>query len=388
MPAPALLGGLAAFMARHAGTADDLFRRAFEGGGCRTTALLPVHVDAGNSVEVPRIAPLTLRSCKHAPGFVAEGGHGVEDTLLASSVYATRGEVGLLDALQVCPRCGNVLRSFRGYVGEVYASGSGSEPVYRSGPEPGRRVQTHVGIDRRRRGAAAQVLYAREVLDEQSEAGSERFAALVEGDDAVLRWLAGALTRPEATLRLGNALARGLGRCLVERFEPAPPLPSLEGRIEAFGRVFAGVPVEGVPIALTLETPALFVDPFLRPQLRPGGGDLLQERGSTPAEVEAEAVLGRLVRVHQVARPHQALGWNGRTRWPHRAEQGLEAGSVLLFAAPEVDDALVSALAHVEREGVGVRRGQGYGRVRVCDPIHTGLHEMRAARAAMEAVTA
>jgi len=385
VPPPTLRGALAAAVDR-AGADPGTMERLFDRAGCRTSALVPS--GPGEAPALPQVAPLTLRTCKRRGGFRADAtpehstpqheAHGVEDTLFASLALALQDDPSPLQALRTCrvDGCGNVLKR----KGGLLRPPGSEEGAFRTQPLPGRRTQTHVGIDRRRDGAASGALYAREVINEKMSGGDGGLVptpmqAAVTGSPEVLSVLEDALAQEEE-LRVGTALSRGLGHCEVKT-PPLRDLPSqlpIRERIEAFNERWQERGGEGGPlVALTLQTPALFVDKFLRPETAPSGRDLLQAAGD---EEHAHAeVLSSLDRVHQVARPYQLQAWNGLAGFPHATDQGLKAGSVLVYRADEITDALLDALSHVEQAGIGLRRELGLGRVRVCDPVHTRAHE-------------
>lgn len=348
--------------------------------GCRTSSLLPS--DSGLLGEVSP-GPLTLRTCKRHGGLHDDGGHGVQDVLLDALLFARHDNPDALRALQTCDvdGCSQVLTDMDG------ALGVGPDQTFYRPPVPDRQTQAHVGLDRRRQGAASGILYSRELISEKTGAENElrptRMQADVTGPSDVMDALAPALRG--STLRVGTARSRGLGRCRVEACRevspesmvPAPvPLPQ---RIEQFNECWsrwceahnhAG---DGVLLTMTLRTPGLFVDAFLRPSLSPDGTALLQAGGEE--EQAAAATLAQLEKVHQLARPVQVHAWNGMAEFPHRSAQGLVSGSVLVFKAEEISDELLRALRRVEHAGIGLRRHFGFGRVRVCDPTHTHLHE-------------
>lgn len=371
VPPQTLRGALAA-TAERAGIGTDTKDRLFGTEGLRSSALVP----AGGADGLPVAAPLTLRTCKRNGGFRSEeNAHGVEDTLFASLQLALDGETGGLEDQRTCQveECGHVMTRKGGLVRR-------GESGYRTQPHPGKRTQAHVGLDRRRDGAASGMLYAQEVVNEKTTVGGAEglcpttYRAAVTGDEADLSRLSEALSAV-GTVRVGTALSRGLGRCEVEDFRPrASPAP-LEKRVEAFNEAFQGaVGAREKPlVALTVRTPALFVDDFLRPEPAPDGGQLLQAARSSGAS-HAEA-LADLDRAHEVARSYQFQAWNGLAGFPHATDQGLRAGSVLVYRAPALTEELLSALAHVEEAGIGLRRELGLGRVRVCDPIHTEVHQ-------------
>ena len=66
--------------------------------------------------------------------------------------------------------------------------------------------------------------------------------------------------------------------------------------------------------------------------------------------------------------PALAQGWNAILGLPKPDAPGLGRGSVFLFKLNDTADQ--QRLAEMEANGVGERREEGFGRVRVCDPFH------------------
>lgn len=374
-----LRGALANFALRYVSDDDEPFQQAFVEGSLRPSTLYPVAGIPGMVLdgEIVREAPLTLLTCKR---FDKE--HGVEDSLFATTHLALsqasrkpsqdrdRSSLDAMAPLVECPRCKNVLKPLGGTL--IY-DGNAYSPV----AKPGKRLQTHVGLDRARRGAAQGILYSREVMNESTSEQEAILQTTVSGEEDLLEWLGGIL-RPGEILHIGNAISRGLGRCEVVLFDPSDPPASVNERIGSFNEQFSDYTGIGehTLVSLTLETPAFFVDEFLFPQLSPEGAHLAQAFGSD--ERHYEDVLRHLKKVHQVARPYRHTGWNQLAGFPRSTEMGLQSGSVLVFEAERLDDALIDALTHIETAGIGLNREAGFGNVRVCDPIHTDLHQLSA----------
>ena len=56
---------------------------------------------------------------------------------------------------------------------------------------------------------------------------------------------------------------------------------------------------------------------------------------------------------------------------PRANEIAIDTGSVFLFASSrELDDALIQKLLRLEEEGIGRRKKEGFGRIRISDPFH------------------
>jgi len=385
VPAPTLRGALAGALDR-LGVGKGEMNRLFGPNGIRTTRLVPAvrHLAprAGEADHgISRPAPLTLRTCKRHAGFDGEGAsgaeepaHGVEDTLWASTRFALTGDAAGLADVQTCQQCGNVLKPLGGTIHQ-------ERNHYQTEPTLPKETAVHVGRDRRRRGASGGVLYAQQMIRETRSSHPVVLEAIVRGAPEDAKRLTEELNKDAFKLMIGTGTSRGLGRCTVRSFEHLQGSHSVEERLTALQKdleenapdLRAALPGDGPLITMTLETSAFFVDPWLAPNMSPAGKDLLQ--AATDEEASHAEALARLAPVHQIGRPDRLQAWNGLAGFPHATDQGLTAGSVLVFQAPSVDSALVEALEHIEAAGVGLRRELGFGTVRVCDPIHIDIHE-------------
>lgn len=372
IPAPSIRGAVAAQIARNGGASDPAFDAAIVKGGLRFSAMLPVR-DASVVDVMP--APLSLLSCKLHPGLAGvEKGHGVEDSLFINTAYALKpDDPAVMYALRNCrvEGCNNILKPYKQHL-EHHMEGG-----YWPGPSPGKRLQTHAGLDRARHGSAKGILYSREVINEVSpdrEDGAMLFQASITGSSDLMAWLNKKVKAGDQLL-IGNAISRGLGRCQVLKLSKAPDKPGISARIEKFNAAAQGHKLEkGTWISLTLHTPAFFVDDYLMANLAPQGSDLLQA-AETNEEQHAGVLVG-LEKIYQNARPYRLTGWNQQAGFPRTTEMGLQAGSVMVFRAPALTDELIAALTHLESAGIGLNREAGFGKVSVCDSVHTDLHEI------------
>jgi CRISPR-associated protein Csx10 len=94
------------------------------------------------------------------------------------------------------------------------------------------------------------------------------------------------------------------------------------------------------------------------------------------AELLSEATGGAIgvdevTLVRSYASYHYAGGWNSAWRMPKPAEVCTDRGSVYLFhARGGLSSGHYRALADLQQRGVGERKAEGYGQVRVCDDFH------------------
>ena len=282
-------GALAGLALRTVRAEDDRFQQAFVQGGVRTSSLLPLVVEGDNQLQEVDVieAPQTLMTCKR----VRE--HGYIDGLFATTHYALLNErseglagakeiqdrIKAMESIRECPipDCESVLKAAGGQLSYDW------DGVFDSTGSPGKRLQTHVGLERDRRGAAQGVLYSREVINESTDDKRVYIQASVSGEDALMKWLSNDVLKKGTTLHIGNAISRGLGRCTVVRFKKAVKRSTIKERVEGFKEQFvASTKAEELLgdrylISLMLDTPRLFCRPLLAPQYgtlrgRPGSG--------------------------------------------------------------------------------------------------------------------
>lgn len=378
IPAATLRGAIAARIMQHEKVDRDVFDAAIIAGGLKFSAMYASYNE--NAVEVLP-APFTLLSCKNNPGFGDGGeGHGMEDALLFNVAYALDKNEQVLDHLSVCSQCGNVLKNFKG---SLLSFPDGN---YCPSPVLPKRQQAHVGLDRARRGAASGILYARQVISNanpETDNGITSLQGSIQGEASHLNWLRSYVKQGQ-TLHIGNAVSRGLGRCSISEFSRATEGHSLEHRIHQFNEALDRYVDnrQGVIISITLRTPTFFVDAFLRPNLSPDAKDFLQA-----AEVEELKWLQEfkgMEKIYQTARLFRYVGWNQLANFPRSTEIGLQAGSVFVFRCDSLSTDLLAALEHLEQAGIGLNRKASFGKISICDPVHTHIHEMT--QATMEVV--
>jgi CRISPR/Cas system CSM-associated protein Csm3 (group 7 of RAMP superfamily) len=332
IPGAALRGALGFALAA---TVTDAERAAFDAlvaeDGARFGFLTPV---AEGAARRSGALPLTARWCK-----VAGRRHGLTDVLfgrIAARLDPAACDVAGLGA-PPCPRCGEPTRTASGYRGL-----RGEVPV---------RAQTRVSIERSASSAREEALFTEVYLAEGS-----RFAGVIRNVPEDARpLLARALAGP---LSLGRARGQGRGRVEVA-VEP----DDAEAPVEARGRAFDaalqahldGLGVDGSRVGRLV--PVAFLSPYAAPTA--GGDDALPL---------AEALGGAcLLRARRFVREGT---WDQRDH-AMQAFQAAAAGAVYVVELPAGDhwERHLPALAALEADGAGARRHQGFGELRLFDPI-------------------
>jgi len=363
IPGVTLRGALALDYLRQGGQPDDeLFRHAFLSKAVSFGPLFPSTREAAG-----RPLPLSAVACKRYGA--RKHSHSVGDSLLRLELADILGSLEPLESWEDCPDCReqypNHPPNKRDRLTGYYLERDDFVKI-----APAVRMLTGVGMSRVTGTAAQGILFSMEAIEEgQYFKGRVR----VYGDDATgwsnrLQELA-----PEGKiLRLGAARSRGQGRVRVVGWQPAHvPGPSLAERWKALNAVVRrlwaqyGVEPEGEYFTLTLESPLILHDDRLHP-LR--ADDMRAEVFGLPAGVERRRFFLNEVVLH---------GWNAAWRLPKRDTPAFGMGSVFLFRVPAGEqDAILSRLEEIEREGLGKQRHEGFGRVRVCDSFHYRFEEV------------
>ncbi len=369
VPGSALLGGLAAEHARAFPEQAEEFAAFFLSGKVRFGNLYPAAFDApatppglslDHSGTPVRPLPLTARSCKRFGGFryapaADEERHGVWDTLRAWAAFALSEEQdpSALLKLKDCPECRQPLDSFAGFC----RRGASPEAWGRARDKKG--FFTRTGISRERGAVASGMLYTREFLPAGTPFCGE---CQVRGGvpDALVNFLKSA---PEGMLRVGHNRTRGLGKLAIPEATPlAPDTPDVirarAVRFDAALREVAGAHARhAFYLPLTLTADCIWPDGAGRYRLRISEAALAQAWGIAGAHL-----------IYCCAATRRVSAWNGLWGLPKSDAWAISMGSVFLYALEAEPD--WQALADGQEEGLGVRRPEGFGAVRVADEFH------------------
>lgn len=243
--------------------------------------------------------------------------------------------------------------------------------------EVGQRVLTRVAINRRRGTAENQRLFSPLVISEQQldeksgEQWDTQFLGSIAVDDPggrVARLIAGGQLR-----HLGARQSTGLGAVTVTPGAPAgETAEALLGRVaaltERFRRLAQALGRHGGSRweigERTIFTVNLLAD------------TILLEEGWLPTLTLSRPMLEGLTGVgatllRSFVRPGVAAGWNQLWHRHKPSNQTATMGGLYLFEADApLDLAAAERLLALQRDGIGERRAEGFGQVRICDEFH------------------
>lgn len=222
--------------------------------------------------------------------------------------------------------------------------------------EPEKRSEMHIRIDPESGRVAEGQLFEYDAL----EAGHFFVGELTCTDEnawALLKDLTGLEERTPILLRLGKGRRRGYGKVTLWLQRPdEDDEPSVWAKQALDERVKEGAK----ELTLTLLTDAIVTDTWGR--FATGFED---EWVTRELNFEVAVMEGR-----DFAATHLVDGFNTKLRLPRWRYVALAAGSTVQLKILEAPtEGLLNALARIEREGIGLRKNEGYGQVAFNHPI-------------------
>lgn len=384
-------GALAQAYLQRSGRPDDAFHRLFlDEASCRFGPLDPATCSL----------PLTALSCKRHPGFHPKG-HGVVDQLWARIGLALAGPGDHMTNWRRCRICPNDLKNFGGFW-EPREGGGATPQALRH------LVDVHVGIDRACHTAAEAIFYALEAIDPVTDESDEKsrrhnvptvLRGWILADDDGHRILCDLLTRTRGEVTFGHARTRGYGRVLLKLTKsPAVVTETWDVWSAELIQFLAGKPFGVAELdagrdflfGLSFPAGAVLVDELLRYTLDPA--DMVSWLAPLPAPDDIRRVAERVGRsvdggelrcVAAVTKHERVRGWNAAHGLPRQDEWAVSRGSVYAYwfrGDASQRAALKARLKRLQDDGVGARRNEGFGDVRVSDDFHRRFHEQESRR--------
>lgn len=344
LPGSSLRGALASTYLRRGGAPEDsAFKMLFLDNPVAFPDLLPT-TEFIHSWPIPT----TAYSCKRVSGFKSEGKHGVGDAL-ASVVVKTIASPVIINNL--CGTCSQDVKPYHGFWNGDVTQPRSYHPVM--------IYQRHTGIDRHTGTVASSIFFITQGMADSQKATDEQHhpqyltggVYLTEDQFKEVKELT------EDSLFVGADRTRGMGELKISLKPGTAPNFDIKSWSQGFVQKMLQLnPAIGQPgryFSIGLISHTILVDEFLRPSFEL----TLDFQG-----------------IHSVAKViHETYirGWQSSWRLPKVEDVALERGSVFVFRYDGSDfDGLAAYLGKLVIEGIGLRREEGFGQIRVCDPLH------------------
>lgn len=351
LPGSSLRGSLAAKYLRLGGSSDDMaFNCLFLKDGIRFPNLLP----SGSKSTSVSTLPITALSCKLAPGFLSNGGHGIIDSLVFKAFSSINGH-NVDPGYWSCKRCHGELKTETGFWNRDTENPCNyvATMLYRN----------HTGIDRLTGTAANSVFFTTQAiantftdLDTNTDFIQHLSGELFLNDEQLncLQQVIG-----DDSLFVGADHTRGYGELILSLEEIPPPSFDLSkwnaSFFERYRKITTKEPPEGIYFSIKLESHAVILDQFLRPD----------------TDISFCFEGNHLELVTKIVKMAPVRGWQSSWGLPKPDDVGISMGSVFLYSyTGKNEEDLEVFLTGLMAEGIGLRREEGLGRISVCDPIH------------------
>jgi len=361
--------------------------------------------------EKAKVIPYTAISCKYFGEFLKRNfredlkRHGVLDTLIPLAEYELIGKRLLSGEIEKkferCPKkvdenvCDSVMDRFSGYYKQTKST------IFEQ-VEPSKRLIAHTEIMDSLETASPNRLYIMEVLNEKQE-----FIGYIEAEDSIfgdLKKLKQILEKKN--LRIGSAKSRALGEIKLEIFLPVQSenkpilfpdeqwlkedlrdrMTGMNNKIqEHLSRRYPQQETEYNSddqdfknlyfFSVTLHSDAILLDEIMRFKSTLEIQDIIE---SQPNLVPQQRnLLKRFKILRAWISTHLVSGWNSALKLPKEDDVVISKGSVFLFvtkSCQNIKEEEVSSLAdilkQVEESGIGQRKNEGFGDIRICDEFH------------------
>lgn len=173
---------------------------------------------------------------------------------------------------------------------------------------------------------------------------------------------------PSALVSMGQGRSRGMGRATASILTvPDPPArqpDKLAREAVAFTERAGADSAETVYLPVTLLADTILRDDYLLPCSSGDPGVTLARYTSQPPP--------QGMRLHYAVQSTRWVGgWDELRRLPRPPQLAVQQGSVWVYAVPAADlSQAISWWLDVESQGLGERRGEGFGRLMLLHPFH------------------
>lgn len=332
-----------------------------------------------------RLIPVSAQTCKVYSGFKSESTqkdekHGVIDTVISD---LTVHYADLPIAYQLfCPTCNGDTTPFTGY----YQQEENFKKFYKK--ETVKRIVTRSSQNRKLRNSEEGKLFSIESIDRMADKETEfAFAGTIRN---VKPELINELSHWDSeTLHIGAEISTGYGNVIVELTNAVEPIEheTIKKRIIAFNiklkEKFEQCKKQWDGLCKITEhdmTALYFTIDLLSDTI------LFDENGlyeSVLPENLPESWTGgfKTERIRSYASSKLVSGWffketssDTRKYMPKRVQQAIQRASVFVYRIKnnmdDPTDKLFEALCELELKGIGERKQEGYGHIRICDEFH------------------
>lgn len=290
-----------------------------------------------------KLIPQSALSCKYHSGFTADSDpenekHGVVDILLPL-IREKNNEFP--SEYQKCKTCYEPLKKYRGYYNDFFRTIAVSK-----------RLIYHSSISEITETSEDKSLYSIEVIEKEQKFKTEIFVYDESLLDTLYKFI-----KIQNIIFLGSDKTRGLGqfRKIHSSIDESQiEISEFKKRINDFNKKL-GLEDGRTYFSITLQSDAIITDHFMRYKTIIEPEDIGIEDAKPVLEIGDHRIIS---------------GWNSLLKLPKDDSIAIVKGSVFVLSVDSFIDSKLEILYDIEMKGIGKRKGEGFGRVTVCDKFH------------------
>jgi CRISPR-associated protein Csx10 len=215
-------------------------------------------------------------------------------------------------------------------------------------------IRIHTGIDRTTGTVAENILFAIEAIDFNKTPYLVGIAKLTDKAYSKIYSLL------SESLFIGKAKTRGYGEIKLNINQCTEKSKNnylqWSNAFKSFVKSNFDLNLKEFYFSISLQSDAIILDKFLR--YSPN----LEDMVNFPDGVELITKIAKMTRIR---------GWNYAYGLPKDDEWGIEKGSVFLYKYNYDNlSQMVKFLNELEKNGIGIRKEEGFGRLKICDEFH------------------
>ncbi|MFX0136050.1 MAG: RAMP superfamily CRISPR-associated protein [Candidatus Hodarchaeota archaeon] len=369
IPGHSFLGSLSAYYLKN-NPVDERFQDFFVNGRVKYSPLYPSNqiiynesslekrITDSESLTLP--IPKTAFTCKRWPGFKIPGEkneqHGVRDRLYEWTLFRLTSDNELKPLKSTSKCCFNGCKEEVTPIEGFYKIGVDYKEI--SSRKVTTQISMHTGINRSTGTVSPGILYSIESIQEDHQ-----FTGLIEVEDKLVEDFRKFLYQAE--LRIGNKKTSGQGYCVINDLPEyhGEDIQKFRERLLKFDSEFKktaadhGLEISDFYFSIDIFSDAIQMNDLLNYNI--GFEDLIKNDFITDSKL-----------IYENVSPFKVMGWNNTIKLPKQTEWATEKGSIAMVQIPDLNDEVVEKLYNLEQTGIGIRRIEGFGIIRISDQFH------------------
>ncbi|WEU40289.1 MAG: CRISPR-associated RAMP protein Csx10 [Candidatus Odinarchaeum yellowstonii] len=311
--------------------------------------------------------PLTALTCKSDFGFKSNKGHGVFDQLIPLIAFKELEKQGAKFPVAFtfkCKECMGRMENINGY----YIKDENYKIIRTE-----RYTQTKTAINRIRKSAEEKMIYSVTAIKPKVYIENKPHDIFFNGKIYPESEIVDEVLKALNSIGIGSHTTRGYGKVSARRISVKEHEPLIK-RIQSFNEKLSEVWSELLSIvksdSLPKEPDATYFSVDL---ISPA---ILDDNGVPTLKLTIPVKGDKIEPILFSTKPVYLSGWSTSWTLPKPSTYGAAPGSTYVFKINKSLDDFTPVLERLEFEGIGKRRDEGYGEVKICSAFHMEVNQI------------